>query len=144
MVVQPDAVGVIEAAGLGLSEAASFAVKYAPNPRYREGMATSLAVGISALSEDTGAALVMLGDTPYVAPDIVELNYGSYQHRRVYYAGQTANADPFRAALAELPPEYVGLTQQQLFSRFGIAVGGAITPRNATTVRGITGGFVAP
>jgi molybdenum cofactor cytidylyltransferase len=38
------------------------------NPRFADGMSTSLKAGIAALREDHGGALVMLGDMPQVAP----------------------------------------------------------------------------
>lgn len=47
-------------------------VRCVPNPRYEEGMATSLTVGIQALGGDIEAALVMLGDEPSVEPIIIE------------------------------------------------------------------------
>lgn len=77
-------------------------------------------------------------------PDIVTLNYGPYQNRQVYYTGQGTNVVPFPSAQPFLPPEYVGLPNQQLLSRFGIAVGGAIRPASAIAVSGVSGGFVAP
>ncbi|TXT33034.1 MAG: hypothetical protein FD138_1974, partial [Planctomycetota bacterium] len=76
-------------------------------------------------------------------PDIVTLNYGPYQNRRVYYTGQGANVVPFPSAQPFLPPEYVGLTNQQLLSRFSVAVGGVIRPGSAIAVSGVDGGFVA-
>ena len=78
------------------------------------------------------------------APDIVTLNFGPYQNRRVYFAGQSATAIPFRAQEKALPPEYVRLTNQQLLTRFGISIGGSIRPANAIAKPGIIGGFVAP
>ena len=77
-------------------------------------------------------------------PDIVTLNYGPYQNQRVYFAGQGANVVPFPSAKPFLPPSYIGLTNQQLLSRFGVAVGGEILPASAIAVGGVDGGFVAP
>lgn len=77
-------------------------------------------------------------------PDVVTLNFGPYHNQRVYYAGQGATVVPFPAPLKALPAAYVGLTNQQLMTRFGIAIGGAIRPTNAVTKPGIIGGFVAP
>jgi molybdenum cofactor cytidylyltransferase len=48
------------------------------NPRFAEGMGTSLAAGIAALGDDTQAALVMLGDTPFVLPGIVDALVAAY------------------------------------------------------------------
>lgn len=77
-------------------------------------------------------------------PDIVTLNFGPYRNQRVYFAGQGATVIPFRSVVKALPPEYVGLTNQQLLSRFALAIGGAIRPSNAVSKPGIIGGFVAP
>jgi molybdenum cofactor cytidylyltransferase len=42
------------------------------NPEWREGMASSLRRGISALPEDVDAALVLLCDQPAVSPELLE------------------------------------------------------------------------
>src|SRR5438105_7865654 len=42
-------------------------VRCIPNPRYRLGMGTSLAAGIEALKSDVEAAMVLLGDMPFIA-----------------------------------------------------------------------------
>ena len=77
-------------------------------------------------------------------PDIVTLNFGPYQNQRAYFAGQGATSIPFPSLKLALPPGYVGLTNQQLLARFGLAIGGAIRPSNAVAKPGIVGGFVAP
>jgi molybdenum cofactor cytidylyltransferase len=41
------------------------------NPRYAEGMNTSLSAGVSALPEGPAAAVVMLADMPFVTADMV-------------------------------------------------------------------------
>lgn len=46
-------------------------VQCVPNPRYRQGMGTSLAAGIDALEGGIRAVLVMLGDQPAVHPNII-------------------------------------------------------------------------
>jgi molybdenum cofactor cytidylyltransferase len=45
-----------------------FEVTLVHNPRFGDGMSTSLCAGIAALREDHDGALVMLGDMPQVAP----------------------------------------------------------------------------
>src|SRR5207237_1783086 len=77
IVVRPGASPEIaDAVDLGVrltpSPSGIVSIRYVTNPRHEEGMATSLAAGISALGEEAEAALVMLGDMPYVAPGIVE------------------------------------------------------------------------
>ena len=49
-----------------------------PNPRYDEGIGTSLAAGVGALPDDAEAVLVLLGDEPDVSPDIVHRLVQSY------------------------------------------------------------------
>ena len=46
-------------------------VTFVHNPDYAQGLSTSLRAGISALTPDTDAALVALGDMPLVSPDAV-------------------------------------------------------------------------
>ena len=43
-------------------------VEFVHNPRYTEGLSTSLHAGIGALSEDVDGAIICLGDMPHVAP----------------------------------------------------------------------------
>lgn len=60
-------------------------ITYVPNPRYTEGMGTSLAVGISTLlglSPQVEACLVMLGDQPSVTAPIVERLVEAYLRER--------------------------------------------------------------
>lgn len=71
VVVRPDLPGL----SLALSE---LQVKCISNPRYMEGMGTSLAVGVSALTEGIEAALVMLGDEPGVPSYIIERLVAAY------------------------------------------------------------------
>jgi molybdenum cofactor cytidylyltransferase len=50
-------------------------ITYIPNPRYEEGMGTSLALGVSALSTispQTEACLILLGDEPSIPPAIIQ------------------------------------------------------------------------
>ncbi|WP_114575451.1 NTP transferase domain-containing protein [Saliphagus sp. LR7] len=56
-------------------------VRTVENPRYREGQATSVEVGIGALPEDAPAVLIALGDMPFVDPGTVSAL------RRAYRAG---------------------------------------------------------
>jgi molybdenum cofactor cytidylyltransferase len=54
-------------------------VRCVPNPRYSEGMGSSLAIGIQALSGDTEAALLMLGDEPDVPSHVIERLLAAYR-----------------------------------------------------------------
>lgn len=71
VVVRPDLPGLLEPLD-GLP------VVSVPNPRYAEGMGTSLAAGVAALPDDAEAVLVLLGDEPDVSPDIVRRLVESY------------------------------------------------------------------
>ena len=54
------------------SSLAGLPMRYVANPRYMEGMGTSLAAGVLALGPEIEAALVVLGDEPYVSGRIFE------------------------------------------------------------------------
>jgi hypothetical protein len=75
----------------------------------------------------------------FVMPDVVLLNYGPYVNQRAYYLLQHADAVPFSSPRAGLPDAYVGLTNQQLWDRYGVALGGAVAPPNAYTMPEIDG-----
>jgi molybdenum cofactor cytidylyltransferase len=71
VVVRPD-FPAIEVALSGL------AARCVANPRFMEGMGTSLAVGARSVGGGIEAILVMLGDEPAVAPDIVRAIVDAY------------------------------------------------------------------
>jgi molybdenum cofactor cytidylyltransferase len=50
---------------------AGLPVRFATNPRPADGQGTSIAAGIAALPRDTDAALVVLGDQPWLPPEVV-------------------------------------------------------------------------
>jgi molybdenum cofactor cytidylyltransferase len=85
---------------------AGLPVTQVPNPRYAEGMGTSLAAGIGGLSEGVEAALVMLGDEPAVSPEIVEALVAAYVRERTaitvpVYGKQVGPPTLFSRALFE-------------------------------------------
>ena len=49
------------------------------NPRYAEGMGTSVAAGVAALPEDCEAAVVMLGDQPFVGAGVIDALIDAYR-----------------------------------------------------------------
>jgi molybdenum cofactor cytidylyltransferase len=49
------------------------------NPRYGEGMGTSVAAGVAALSPGCDAAVVLLGDQPFVTPEIIDALIDAYR-----------------------------------------------------------------
>ena len=75
--------------------------------------------------------------------DSVTLNFGSFVNRRLYFNEQVASFVPFPAAGLFIPAEYIGKTNQQLFTEFGLTLGGAIAPSNAVTAARIVG-LLAP
>jgi len=54
------------------AEAQGDRVRLVVNPRYREGMGTSLAAGIAALAPQCEAAVVLLGDQPCVTAGMID------------------------------------------------------------------------
>ncbi|MDR6293073.1 molybdenum cofactor cytidylyltransferase [Inquilinus ginsengisoli] len=54
------------------------AVIFTENPRYAEGLSTSLAAGLAALPQGIDAALVCLGDMPRIAPRLIERLIAAY------------------------------------------------------------------
>jgi hypothetical protein len=75
----------------------------------------------------------------YFNSDEVTLNFGPFHDQRVYYAVQAADAIPFPNLFAGLRPEFVGLTSQQLWDQYGVAVGGEIASANTISVSGVIG-----
>jgi molybdenum cofactor cytidylyltransferase len=51
---------------------AGLPLRFVDNPRFAEGLSTSLTAGIEALDEDVGAALVLLGDMPLVSTALID------------------------------------------------------------------------
>jgi molybdenum cofactor cytidylyltransferase len=54
-------------------------VRVVVNDRYREGMGTSLAVGVSALPPECDAAVVLLGDQPCVTAEVIDTLIDAYR-----------------------------------------------------------------
>lgn len=83
--------GEIEAALAGLP------VSFIHNPHFAEGLSTSLRAGVEALSPDTDAAVIALGDMPLVGPDVVRRLIAAYnpaEHRSIcvpVFAGERGN-----------------------------------------------------
>jgi hypothetical protein len=75
----------------------------------------------------------------YFGQDIVTLDFGPYANKRIYYPQQAATAVPFPSPIEGLPSEYVGLTNQLLFTLHGVALGGAVAPIGSYTLPEIVG-----
>lgn len=72
--------------------------------------------------------------------DQVFFNFGSYVNRRVYSPLQAATSIPFSMpGEAGVPAAYIGLTAQQLWNQYGLAVGGTLAPANAISIPGLYG-----
>jgi molybdenum cofactor cytidylyltransferase len=52
---------------------AGLPVRFAINPTPEAGQGSSIAVGVAALPERAGAALIVLGDQPFVPPEVIPL-----------------------------------------------------------------------
>jgi hypothetical protein len=75
----------------------------------------------------------------FFGSDIVILDFGPFAGERLYYTQQAADGVPFLTPIEGLPLGYVGLTNQQLWDRYGVALGGVVAPSEAYTVPNITG-----
>jgi hypothetical protein len=71
--------------------------------------------------------------------DRVLFNFGQFQNQRIYYSVQAPSAVPFPVAEPGVPAAYVGLTSQQLWNQFGLAVGGTLAPVGAISLPEISG-----
>ncbi len=72
VVVQPDNAAIAAEINGTLAGVPAVPLHIIENPRHEEGLGTSLATGIAALGDEIGAALVVLGDMPYVGSTIIE------------------------------------------------------------------------
>jgi hypothetical protein len=79
----------------------------------------------------------------FFVSDAIILNYGSIDHQRMFYLGQQPDVVLFPTAREDVPDQYIGLTNQQLWDRYGIAMGGMVAPSNTFAVPYVGGGTVA-
>jgi Ca2+-binding RTX toxin-like protein len=79
----------------------------------------------------------------YFENDVVTLDFGPFANKRLYFTQQGAGAVPFPSPIDGLPSQYVGLTNQQLWTQYGVALGGAVAPTGSITVPQIIG-LIAP
>jgi hypothetical protein len=85
---------------------------------------------------DFATLLQNYGPGGIFAPNLV-----TYNGQQVYAPEQAANFVPFTTAASSpgVPAALIGLTNQQLWDQFGLAVGGALAPAQAATLPGIRG-----
>lgn len=67
-----------------------------------------------------------------------------YNGQNVYYDGQAADYVPFDGTVRSLGPELDGLTNQQLWDRYRLAIGGHIAPAGLVASADIVGGSLGP
>jgi hypothetical protein len=79
----------------------------------------------------------------YFVNDRIILNFGPLQSKRVYYWRQQADVVPFPNSRADVPASYVGLTNRELWDRFGKALGGEVAPADVYTLPYLSGGLIA-
>lgn len=73
----------------------------------------------------------------------VQLNYGPHAGGNVLFTEQAADYVPFPEPVEEVPHEFVGRTNQQIWDTYQIAVGGAVAPPDAISDPQIKG-FIVP
>jgi hypothetical protein len=71
--------------------------------------------------------------------DSVIFDFGPFDHQQAFYWRQQAGIAPFPEARPDVPAAYVGLTNQQLWDQFGIALSGQIAPSDTFTVPFVLG-----
>jgi molybdenum cofactor cytidylyltransferase len=91
------------------------ALRIVANPEYAVGQSTSLRAGVASLGPEVAAALVMLGDQPFVTPAIVGRIIAEWRASGApivapVYAGQRGNPVLFARAVF---PELLAITGDQ-------------------------------
>jgi hypothetical protein len=77
---------------------------------------------------------------PHVfASSSVTLNYGRYSNTAVYFHTQQTDYVPFPNPQSGVPSKYIGLTNQQIYNRFGMRMSGEFAPATAGEVPQIMG-----
>ncbi len=102
---------IVVTAGTDTAVAAALAdlpLRIVPNPRAEEGLSTSLHAGIAALSAGVAAALILLGDQPFVTVAIIKALVDAWRDQRAsvvapVFAGVRGNPVLFdRSVFTEL------------------------------------------
>lgn len=73
VVVPPSAAELTDVLRHSRGMSAGRSVRIVENPTRDDGMASSIAVGISAIDADVGAVIIALGDQPLVSPRVVQM-----------------------------------------------------------------------
>ncbi len=80
----------------------------------------------------------------FFVQDNITLNYSAVGIRRLFFTNQQPNLIPFPSPLPGVQPQYVGLTNQQLWNQYGVTIGGQMAPAGSFSVPTIIGGLIAP
>lgn len=75
--------------------------------------------------------------------DRVILNFGLFRNQRVFYEVQAPTAIPFPTAIGGIPAQYIGKTSLQLWTQYGVAVGGQLAP-SVPLLNSIITGLLGP
>jgi molybdenum cofactor cytidylyltransferase len=94
---------------------AGLPLRFIHNPHYAQGQSTSLRVGVAALHAETDAALVLLGDQPFVTAEIIDLIIDHWLATKAAivaprYQGQRGNPVLFSRSVI---PELLAITGDQ-------------------------------
>jgi len=100
----------------------------------------SAATKIAAVMDTNGFGYAV---NTFFVSDINVLNFGPFVNQRLFFSDQLPDFIPFPTPRADAPAAYVGLTNQQLWNQYGVAIGGAVVPANAYTVPTVMG-WIAP
>jgi hypothetical protein len=77
-------------------------------------------------------------------PIVTKVATVRYQGKQIYYLEQAADHIPFsEAASGSVPKELIGKTNQEMWNRYGLAIGGALPPADARQeprIHGLVGG----
>ena len=84
----------------------------------------------------------------FLMPDRITLNYGSYQNKGLYFAEQSSDFVPMSSNNASsplgvtTPSQYVGKSNQTLYSEFGLRMGSSSIAKDATESPLVKNGFL--
>jgi hypothetical protein len=67
-------------------------------------------------------------------PQSTTLDFGPYAQVRLLYEAQRSDFVPWPEPADGVPTEYVGLSNQALWDRFGVALAGKLAPPNVSTL----------
>jgi hypothetical protein len=75
----------------------------------------------------------------FFVKDTIILNYAGFVNQQLFFVSQVASYVPIPVPEAASPAKYVGLTNQQLWDLYGVALGGKVAPKSAYSSPNIIG-----